>query len=168
MATGIRSSTPAPAAWTWRSEKLREGSYIPGSGAPPLLGHFAPIETKFLGRACERFWGAGLPWPIVDTLQLQHRLVTTAWPADPPAGRCGCGWRGSATACPHRPHPAGCHDVGGSSAPGSPAAGSGGPSPSPQTTMADALEPPARIRGRRRSRPAGSVTSPASQSSTRR
>ena len=51
-----------------------------------LLVHFAKIETEFLGRACERLWGAGLPWPVVDTLQLEHRLVTTAWQPDPPAG----------------------------------------------------------------------------------
>jgi DNA polymerase-3 subunit epsilon len=51
-----------------------------------LLVHFGRIETEFLGRACERLWGAGMPWPVVDTLQLQHRLVTTAWQPDPPAG----------------------------------------------------------------------------------
>ncbi len=51
-----------------------------------LLVHFARIETEFLGQACERFWGAGLPWPVVDTLQQQHRLVTTAWQPEPPAG----------------------------------------------------------------------------------
>jgi DNA polymerase-3 subunit epsilon len=50
-----------------------------------LLVHFARIETEFLGRACERFWGAGLPWPVVDTLQLEHRLVTTAWQPRAPA-----------------------------------------------------------------------------------
>jgi DNA polymerase-3 subunit epsilon len=31
-------------------------------------------------------WGAGLPWPVIDTLELEHRLVTTAWQPDPPAG----------------------------------------------------------------------------------
>ena len=51
-----------------------------------LLVHFARIETEVLGRACERFWGAGLPWPVIDTLELEHRLVTTAWQPDPPAG----------------------------------------------------------------------------------
>ena len=51
-----------------------------------LLVHFARIEAEFLGRACQRLWGAGLPWPVVDTLQLEHRLVTTACQPDPPAG----------------------------------------------------------------------------------
>lgn len=51
-----------------------------------LLAHFAPIETEFLGRACMRLWGTGLPWPVVDTLQLEHRLITTAWQPDPPVG----------------------------------------------------------------------------------
>jgi DNA polymerase-3 subunit epsilon len=51
-----------------------------------LLAHFARIETEFLGRVCERLWGAGLPWPVVDTFQLEHRLITTAWRPDPPVG----------------------------------------------------------------------------------
>ena len=51
-----------------------------------LLAHFARIETECLGRACDRLGGAGMPGPVADRLQLQHRLVTTAWQPDPPAG----------------------------------------------------------------------------------
>ena len=51
-----------------------------------LLVHFARIEAEFLGRACRRLWGADLPWPVIDTLQLEHHLITTAWQPDPPAG----------------------------------------------------------------------------------
>ena len=51
-----------------------------------LLAHYARIETEFLGRACQRLWGAGLPWPVVDTFAMEHRIITTAWQPDPPVG----------------------------------------------------------------------------------
>ncbi|NHA69418.1 exonuclease domain-containing protein [Phycicoccus flavus] len=44
-----------------------------------LLAHFARVETTFLGAACERLWGAGLPVEVVDTLDLERRAVSGAW-----------------------------------------------------------------------------------------
>ena len=44
-----------------------------------LLAHFARIETGFLGTACERLWGAGMPCATVDTFELQRRLITQRW-----------------------------------------------------------------------------------------
>lgn len=40
-----------------------------------LLAHFARIETAFLGAACRRVWGAGLPVEVVDTLELERRAL---------------------------------------------------------------------------------------------
>ena len=54
-----------------------------------LLAHFARIETGFLGAACERFWGAGLPVEVVDTFELERRALGGGWDAasDPGALR---------------------------------------------------------------------------------
>lgn len=41
-----------------------------------LLAHFARVETAFLGAACERLWGAGMPVEVVDTLELERRALT--------------------------------------------------------------------------------------------
>lgn len=41
-----------------------------------LLAHHAPIELGFLERAARAEYGAGLPVTAVDTLTLQHRLVS--------------------------------------------------------------------------------------------
>lgn len=41
-----------------------------------LLAHFARIETDFLGAACQRLWGAGLPCVVVDTFELERRELT--------------------------------------------------------------------------------------------
>lgn len=40
-----------------------------------LLAHYARIETTFLGAACQRLWGAGLPCAVVDTIELERRAV---------------------------------------------------------------------------------------------
>jgi DNA polymerase-3 subunit epsilon len=45
-----------------------------------LLVHFARIETEFLGRACKRLWGAGLPSDAVACAELY--LAQTAELAD--------------------------------------------------------------------------------------
>ncbi len=54
-----------------------------------LLAHFARIETGFLGAACRRFWGAGLPVEVVDTFELERRALGGGWDAasDPGALR---------------------------------------------------------------------------------
>lgn len=40
-----------------------------------LVAHHSPIEIGFLERAVAAAYGAGLPLAVVDTLNLQHRLV---------------------------------------------------------------------------------------------
>ncbi|MBM6399188.1 DNA polymerase III subunit epsilon [Phycicoccus sp. MQZ13P-5] len=54
-----------------------------------LLAHFARIETEFLGAACRRLWGAGLPLEVVDTFELERRALGGGWDAasDPGALR---------------------------------------------------------------------------------
>ncbi|MBM6405348.1 DNA polymerase III subunit epsilon [Phycicoccus sp. CSK15P-2] len=44
-----------------------------------LLAHFARVETGFVDAACTRLWGAGLPVPVVDTLELERRAVVGPW-----------------------------------------------------------------------------------------
>jgi DNA polymerase III subunit epsilon len=51
-----------------------------------LLAHFARIETGFLSAACERVWGAGLPCVVVDTFDLERRVVAGGWGAEPERG----------------------------------------------------------------------------------
>lgn len=51
-----------------------------------LLAHFARIETAFLGAACERAWGAGMPCVVVDTLDLERRAVAGGWGSEPEGG----------------------------------------------------------------------------------
>jgi DNA polymerase-3 subunit epsilon len=51
-----------------------------------LLAHFARIETGFLSAACERLWGASMPCVVVDTLELEHRVVTQRGQRDPAPG----------------------------------------------------------------------------------
>ena len=51
-----------------------------------LLAHHTRIETTFLSAACRRTWGADLPCPAVDTLELERRLTTSAWQPDPREG----------------------------------------------------------------------------------
>ncbi|MDO5734947.1 MAG: exonuclease domain-containing protein [Propionibacteriaceae bacterium] len=41
-----------------------------------LLAHYATIEEQFLSRACERHFGAPLVVPIIDTMELHHRLLS--------------------------------------------------------------------------------------------
>ncbi|GAB46958.1 exonuclease domain-containing protein [Mobilicoccus pelagius] len=47
-----------------------------------LLAHYAVLEEEFLAAACRREFGAPLVVPVVDTLELQRRLV--AGPYDHP------------------------------------------------------------------------------------
>ena len=42
-----------------------------------LLAHHAQIETGFLAAACQRVYGVDMVASPVDTLELQHRIVTT-------------------------------------------------------------------------------------------
>lgn len=51
-----------------------------------LLAHFARIERDFLRAACERAWGARMPCVIVDTFELQRRLLTARWGSEIPDG----------------------------------------------------------------------------------
>lgn len=51
-----------------------------------LLAHFARIETGFFSGACERLWGAPMPCVVVDTLELEHRVVTGRGQRDPAPG----------------------------------------------------------------------------------
>ncbi len=51
-----------------------------------LLAHFARIETEFLSAACERAWGAGMPCVVVDTFELERRVVAGGWGAEPRPG----------------------------------------------------------------------------------
>ncbi|WP_299444679.1 exonuclease domain-containing protein [uncultured Phycicoccus sp.] len=51
-----------------------------------LLAHFARIETEFLGSACERLWGAGMPCEVVDTFELERRAVGGVWGGATPPG----------------------------------------------------------------------------------
>ena len=51
-----------------------------------LLAHFARIETEFLGAVCERVWGAGMPCVVVDTFELERRVVAGGWGAEPKQG----------------------------------------------------------------------------------
>ncbi|MFL6081239.1 MAG: exonuclease domain-containing protein [Ornithinibacter sp.] len=51
-----------------------------------LLAHFARIETQFLAAVCERAWGAGMPCVVVDTFELERRVVAGGWGAEPERG----------------------------------------------------------------------------------
>jgi DNA polymerase III subunit epsilon len=51
-----------------------------------LLAHFAQIETGFLAAVCERAWGAGMPCVVVDTFELERRVVAGGWGAEPARG----------------------------------------------------------------------------------
>ncbi len=48
-----------------------------------LLAHHAPIEVAFLSRACLEFFGAPLVTPVVDTLQLQRRIIAPGFDDEP-------------------------------------------------------------------------------------
>jgi len=41
-----------------------------------LLAHHASIEATFLAAACRRLWGVTVEFACVDTLEIEHRLVT--------------------------------------------------------------------------------------------
>ncbi|MGV8848926.1 MAG: exonuclease domain-containing protein [Propionibacteriaceae bacterium] len=41
-----------------------------------LLAHHASVEASFLSAACRRIWGLAVEFPSVDTLDIEHRLVT--------------------------------------------------------------------------------------------
>ncbi len=51
-----------------------------------LLAHHARIETGFLGMACQRLFGARPRFGVVDTLRLQHRLLSHGFDDEPPPG----------------------------------------------------------------------------------
>lgn len=40
------------------------------------IAHHAPVERGFLSRACQRLWGQPLEVPFLDTLALEHRLLS--------------------------------------------------------------------------------------------
>lgn len=49
-----------------------------------LLAHHASIEATFLTAACRRIWGVGPVFACVDTLDIEHRLVTRGGSEPPP------------------------------------------------------------------------------------
>lgn len=51
-----------------------------------LLSHHAGIETGFLGAACQRIWGAGMPCAVVDTMRLAERLFPRRIDEEIPSG----------------------------------------------------------------------------------
>ena len=51
-----------------------------------LLAHHAQIETGFLARACREVYGVGPAFTVVDTMQLQYRLLTRGFDDEPPQG----------------------------------------------------------------------------------
>ncbi|HYN30739.1 MAG TPA: exonuclease domain-containing protein [Dermatophilaceae bacterium] len=59
---------------------------LPALAGRVLLAHFAQIEQGFLSAACQRLWGAPMPCAVVDTMELQRRLVTTVFTVEPPTG----------------------------------------------------------------------------------
>lgn len=48
-----------------------------------LLAHHAPIETRFLSRACQELFGAPFVTPVIDTMLLAHRLVAPGFNDEP-------------------------------------------------------------------------------------
>ncbi len=51
-----------------------------------LLAHHAAIETEFLSAACERTFGVRLPVEVVDTMELQSRVLGSHGGEDLPPG----------------------------------------------------------------------------------
>ena len=51
-----------------------------------MLAHFARLERRFLSTVCRRLYGVPFACETVDTLELQSRLVTSAWRQDPAEG----------------------------------------------------------------------------------
>lgn len=51
-----------------------------------LLAHHAAIETGFLTAACARVWGVGPQFTTVDTMVLQHRLLSKGFDDEPSRG----------------------------------------------------------------------------------
>ncbi|MDN5564471.1 DNA polymerase III epsilon subunit [Luteococcus japonicus] len=51
-----------------------------------LLAHHAVIENDFLTRAMRQVWGQAVPLTCVDTMQLQHRLLSQGFDDEPPPG----------------------------------------------------------------------------------
>lgn len=47
----------------------------PGPVRRVLVAHFSRVETTFLGAACREAWGAPLRVPVVDTLEVERRLL---------------------------------------------------------------------------------------------
>lgn len=51
-----------------------------------LLAHYARVETGFLSAACRLAWGGTMPCGVVDTLELERRLVARRWGSDAEPG----------------------------------------------------------------------------------
>ncbi|HSN43471.1 MAG TPA: exonuclease domain-containing protein, partial [Propionibacteriaceae bacterium] len=51
-----------------------------------LLAHHALVETGFLTRACRAVYGGEPEFVVVDTMQLQYRLLTRGFDDEPPRG----------------------------------------------------------------------------------
>lgn len=51
-----------------------------------LLAHHALLETGFLAGACRAVYGAEPRFVVVDTMQLQYRLLTKGFDDEPPRG----------------------------------------------------------------------------------
>lgn len=51
-----------------------------------LLAHYAAIEVRFLGNACQRLLGFRPRFPVVDTMALQFKLLSQGFDDEPPPG----------------------------------------------------------------------------------
>lgn len=49
-----------------------------------LLAHYAPVEVGFLTRACQSVFGFAPVFSVVDTMRLQHRILTHTKDEPPP------------------------------------------------------------------------------------
>jgi DNA polymerase-3 subunit epsilon len=65
--------TSAPPLSTVLPEVL--GAFAGPQHRRVLLAHFAQVETTFLAASCRELWGAWVPFQVVDTLEVERRLL---------------------------------------------------------------------------------------------
>jgi len=58
------------------AESVAVGQILGALAGRVLLAHHASIEATFLAAACRRIWGVSPELTCVDTLDIEHRLVT--------------------------------------------------------------------------------------------
>ncbi|WP_203568625.1 exonuclease domain-containing protein [Aestuariimicrobium ganziense] len=69
-----------------RSEQEAVTTTLAALAGRVLLAHHADVEVGFLSAACRRLWGAEPLFEVVDTMQLQYRLLSRERDTDPPRG----------------------------------------------------------------------------------